>query len=148
MAGTSSAMTKEVMAVMYRATLGGTRYGFDDLKTLLARATPLRSGDRLAGIAADSAEQRVAAQYALADVPLKTFLDDLVVAYEIDEVTRLIIDSHDKAAFAPIAHLTVGSFRDWLLSDEATREALTLIGPRVTPERAAAVSKICAPHEL
>ena len=141
-------MTKEVMAVMYRATLGGTRYGFDDLKTLLARATPLRSGDRLAGIAADSAEQRVAAQYALADVPLKTFLDDLVVAYEIDEVTRLIIDSHDKAAFAPIAHLTVGSFRDWLLSDEATREALTLIGPGVTPEMAAAVSKICALQDL
>jgi ethanolamine ammonia-lyase large subunit len=148
MAGTSSAMTKEVMAVMYRATLGGTRYGFDDLKTLLARATPLRSGDRLAGIAADSAEQRVAAQYALADVPLKTFLDDLVVAYEIDDITRLIIDSHDKTAFAPIAHLTVGGFRDWLLSDEATRETLSAIAPGVTAEMAAAVSKICALQDL
>jgi len=148
MAGTSSAMTKEVMAVMYRATLGGTRYGFDDLKTLLARATPLRSGDRLAGIAADSAEQRVAAQYALADVPLKTFLDDLVVAYEIDDITRLIIDSHDKTAFAPIAHLTVGGFRDWLLSDEATRETLSAIALGVTAEMAAAVSKICALQDL
>jgi len=148
MAGTSSAMTKEVMAVMYRATLGGTQYGFDDLKTLLARATPLRSGDRLAGIAADSAEQRVAAQYALADVPLKTFLDDLVVAYEIDDITRLIIDSHDKTAVAPIAHLTVGGFRDWLLSDEATRETLSAIAPGVTAEMAAAVSKICALQDL
>jgi len=148
MAGTSPAMTKEVMAVMYRATLGGTQYGFDDLKTLLARATPLRSGDRLAGIAADSAEQRVAAQYALADVPLKTFLDDLVVAYEIDDITRLIIDSHDKTAFAPIAHLTVGGFRDWLLSDEATRETLSAIALGVTAEMAAAVSKICALQDL
>jgi ethanolamine ammonia-lyase large subunit len=133
---------------MYRTTLGGTHYVFDDLKTLLARATPLRSGDQLAGIAADSAEQRVAAQYALADVPLKTFLDDLVVAYEIDDVTRLIIDSHDKAAFAPVARLTVGGFRDWLLSDEATCEALTAIAPGVTPEMAAAVSKICALQDL
>jgi ethanolamine ammonia-lyase large subunit len=133
---------------MYRATLGGTQYVFDDLKTLLARATPLRSGDQLAGIAAESAEQRVAAQYALADLPLKTFLDDLVIAYEIDDVTRLIIDSHDKAAFAPIAHLTVGGFRDWLLSDEATGEALTAIAPGVTPEMAAAVSKICALQDL
>ncbi len=133
---------------MYRAALSGTQYGFDDLKTLLARATPLRSGDQLAGIAADSAEQRVAAQYALADLPLKTFLDDLVIAYEIDDVTRLIIDGHDKAAFASIAHLTVGGFRDWLLSDEATGEALTSIAPGVTPEMAAAVSKICALQDL
>jgi ethanolamine ammonia-lyase large subunit len=133
---------------MYHATLGGTNYAFDDLKTLLAKATPLRSGDQLAGIAAESAEQRVAAQYALADVPLKTFLDDLVIAYEIDDVTRLIVDSHDKSAFAPIACLTVGGFRDWLLSDEATGEALTAIASGVTPEMAAAVSKICALQDL
>jgi ethanolamine ammonia-lyase large subunit len=133
---------------MYRATLGATQYVFDDLKTLLAKATPLRSGDRLAGIAAESAEQRVAAQYALADVPLKTLLEDLVIPYEIDDVTRLIVDTHDKAAFAPIAHLTVGGFRDWLLSDDATREALAAIAPGITPEMAAAVSKLCALQDL
>jgi ethanolamine ammonia-lyase large subunit len=133
---------------MYRATFGATRHVFDDLKTLLARATPLRSGDQLAGIAAESAKQRVAAQYALADVPLKTFLEDLVIPYEIDDVTRLIVDTHDKAAFAPIAHLTVGGFRDWLLSDDATREALAVIAPGVTPEMAAAVSKLCALQDL
>ena len=133
---------------MYRATLGGTQYAFGDLKTLLAKATPLRSGDRLAGIAAESAEQRVAAQYALADVPLAAFLDDLVIPYEVDDVTRLIIDSHNKAAFAPIAHLTVGSFRDWLLSDEATRETLAEIAQGVAPEMAAAVTKICALQDL
>src|SRR4051812_19832301 len=107
---------------MYRATLGATNYLFDDLKMLLAKATPLRSGDQLAGIAADSAEQRVAAQHALADVPLVAFLDDLVIPYEDDDVTRLIVDTHDKPAFAAIAHLTVGGFRDWLLSDDATRD--------------------------
>ncbi len=133
---------------MYRVTLGGTEYVFDDLRTLLARATPLRSGDQLAGIAAESAEQRVAAQYALADVPLPKFLDDLVIPYEIDDVSRLIIDTHDKAAFAPIAHLTVGGFRDWLLSDEATRDVLEAIAPGVTPEMAAAASKLCALQDL
>jgi ethanolamine ammonia-lyase large subunit len=133
---------------MYRATLGASKYVFEDLKTLLAKATPLRSGDQLAGLAAENAEQRVAAQYALADVPLKSFLEDLVIPYEIDEVTRLIIDSHDSTAFAPIAHLTVGGFRDWLLSDDATREALAEIAPGVTPEMAAAVSKICALQDL
>ena len=133
---------------MYRATLGASNYVFEDLKTLLAKATPLRSGDQLAGLAAENAEQRVAAQYALADVPLKSFLEDLVISYEIDEVTRLIIDSHDSTAFAPIAHLTAGGFRDWLLSDDATREALAEIAPGVTPEMAAAVSKICALQDL
>jgi ethanolamine ammonia-lyase large subunit len=133
---------------MYRATLGASKYVFEDLKTLLAKATPLRSGDQLAGLAAENAEQRVAAQYALADVPLKSFLEDLVIPYEIDEVTRLIIDSHDSTAFAPIAHLTVGGFRDWLLSDDATREALAEIAPGVTPEMAAGVSKICALQDL
>jgi len=133
---------------MYRATLGATNYVFDDLKTLLARATPLRSGDQLAGIAADSAEQRVAAQYALADVPLAAFLDDPVIPYETDDITRLIIDTHDKSAFVPIADLTVGGFRDWLLSDNPTLEALAAIAPGVTPEMAAAVSKLCALQDL
>src|ERR1700709_456571 len=102
---------------MYRATVGAAVYVFDDLKTLLAKASPLRSGDQLAGLVADTSEQRAAAQFALADVPLATFLQDLVIPYEADEVTRLIVDGHDSAAFAPIAHLTVGGFRDWLLCD-------------------------------
>ena len=97
---------------MYAATIGARRYAFPDLKTLLARASPLRSGDQLAGVAAESGEERVAAQYTLADLPLATFLDEAVVPYETDEVTRLIVDSHDKAAFAAVAHLTVGGLRD------------------------------------
>ena len=105
---------------MYSATIGSSRYVFPDLKTLLAKASPLRSGDVLAGVAATSGEERVAAQYALADLPLAGFLDDPVIPYESDEVTRLIVDSHDRAAFAPIAHLTVGGLRDWLLSDAST----------------------------
>ncbi len=100
---------------MHAVAIGGTRYAFPDLKTLLAKASPARSGDRLAGVCAASAEERVAAQMALADVPLARFLDEAVVPYEDDEVTRLIIDTHDSGAFAPIAHLTVGGFRDWLL---------------------------------
>ena len=91
---------------MYAATLGGQRHVFGDLKTLMAQATPLRSGDVLAGVAAPSNEVRVAAQFALADLPLRRFLDEAVVPYEIDDVTRLIIDTHDAVAFAPVSHLT------------------------------------------
>ena len=133
---------------MYGATIGVRRYAFGDLKTLLAKASPLRSGDQLAGIAAETGEERVAAQYALADLPLTTFLHDHVVPYEDDEVTRLIVDTHDRAAFAPIAHLTVGGFRDWLLSDEATAPVLAALAPGVTPEMAAAVSKISRLQDL
>src|SRR3954471_16966181 len=117
---------------MYRATLGHQLYVFDDLKTLLAQATPLRSGDRLAGIAAPTHEARVAAQFALADVPLPRFLDEAVVPYEADDVTRLIIDTHDAAAFAPVSHLTVGGFRDFLLSDAATPDVLAALAPGIT----------------
>jgi ethanolamine ammonia-lyase large subunit len=133
---------------MYRATIGQRRYVFGDLKTLLGKASPLRSGDQLAGVAAESGEERVAAQFALADLPLRTFLADAVVPYETDEVTRLIADSHDPAAFAPIAHLTVGGFRDWLLADTTTPEILTALAPGVTPEMAAAVSKISRLQDL
>ena len=101
----------------YAYTLGQTVYRFADLKDLLAKATPLRSGDVLAGIAAATAEERMAARMALADLPLKRFLDEAVVPYEEDEVTRLIVDTHDAGAFAPVAHLTVGDFRNWLLAD-------------------------------
>src|ERR1700754_1726846 len=114
---------------MYSATIGTRRYVFPNLVTLLAKASPLRSGDVLAGIAAETGEERVAAQFALADLPLATFLDDQVVPYDIDEVTRLIIDTHDPRAFAPIASLTVGGFRDWLLSDEATSPMLAALAP-------------------
>ncbi len=134
-------------AAPHAATVNGTRYTFDSLRTLLARATPLRSGDMLAGLAAESASERVAAQLALADLPLRAFLNEAVVPYEADEITRLIIDSHDAAAFAPIAHLTIGGFRDWLLA-EATTETLTALRPGLTPEMVAAVSKICRLQDL
>src|SRR5215212_1924218 len=111
----------------YRHTIDSTTYVFDGLRDLLAKATPPRSGDRLAGIAADSAAQTIAARIALADVPLKQFLQETVIPYEDDEVTRLIVDSHDAAAFAAISSLTVGAFRDWLLSDAATPQSLRLL---------------------
>ncbi len=133
---------------MYAATIGGTRYSFPDLRALLARASPARSGDRLAGIAAANAEERVAAQMALADLPLVTFLTEAVVPYEDDEVTRLIVDTHDRQAFAPVSHLTVGGLRDWLLSDAATSEALGALAPGLTPEMVAAVSKLCRLQDL
>src|SRR5262249_9523016 len=133
---------------MHAVAIDGTRYAFSDLKDLLAKASPPRSGDRLAGIAAQSAAERVAAQMALADLPLATFLDEAVVPYEDDEVTRLIIDTHDAAAFAPIAHLTVGGFRDWLLGDSATTDTLSALARGITPEMAAAVAKICRNQDL
>ena len=134
------------MPLPYAHTLRGTRYAFDDLRTLLARASPFRSGDALAGLSAASAAERVAAQMALADVPLASILAEPVVAYEADEVTRLIIDGHDPVAFAPIASLTVGEFREFLLTAEP--EALTAIRAAVTPEMAAAVSKLMRLQDL
>jgi ethanolamine ammonia-lyase large subunit len=133
---------------MYRETIGTRRYTFHNLRTLLAKATPLRSGDRLAGLAAETGEERVAAQHALADLPLANFLNEPVVPYETDEVTRLIIDTHDRAAFAPIAHLTVGGLRDWLLSDEATTPVLAALAGGLTPEMTAAVCKISRLQDL
>jgi ethanolamine ammonia-lyase large subunit len=132
----------------YRHTLHGNVYLFDDLKTLLARASPARSGDLLAGVAAASERERVVARMALAEVPLHRFLDEALVPYEDDEVTRLIVDTHDREAFSDIAGLTVGEFRDWLLSDAATTEVLTRIAPGVTPEMAAAVSKLMRNQDL
>jgi len=119
-----------------------------NLRELLAKASPLRSGDELAGVAAANAEQRARAQMALADVPLKAFLAEPVIPYEEDDVTRLICDSHDAAAFSPVAHLTVGEFRDWLLSEQATTARLTALAPGLTPEMAAAVSKIMRLQDL
>ena len=130
----------------YYSTIGARRYRFDDLKSLLARASPERSGDFLAGIAAASAEERVAARMALADLPLSVFLEQALIPYEEDEVTRLIVDSHDALAFRELSSLTVGSFRDWLLSADSV--ALTRIAPAVTPEMAAAVSKLMRNQDL
>jgi ethanolamine ammonia-lyase large subunit len=142
----------------YRHTIRGVTYLFDDLRTLLAKASPPRSGDELAGIAALSAAERVAAQMALADLPLAQFLAEAVIPYEEDEVTRLIIDSHSRdshdgdshggAAFAPLASLTVGEFRDWLLEEETTGELLASLAQAFTPEMVAAVSKLMRVQDL
>jgi ethanolamine ammonia-lyase large subunit len=134
--------------MVYRHALSATTYVFDDLRDLLAKATPPRSGDRLAGIAADSAEQMIAARIALADVPLKQFLHETVIPYEGDEITRLIVDTHDPIAFAAVSSLTVGAFRDWLLSDAATTSVLGKLARGITPEMAAAVSKLMRNQDL
>ena len=133
---------------MYSIDVRGTRYRFDDLKSLMAKATPLRSGDCLAGLAAESAVERVAAQMLLADLPLARFLEEPLIPYEDDEVTRLIVDTHDEKAFAPVASFTVGEFRDWLLSDSATGTALADLKAGITPEMAAAVTKISRNQDL
>ena len=132
----------------YTHTAGTRTYGFRDLKDLMAKATPLRAGDQLAGVAAESAEQRVVAQMALAELPLTRFLDEAVVPYEDDEVTRLILDGHDAQAFAPVRHLTVGDFRNWLLGDDADSVTLARLAPGLMPEMVAAVSKIMRNQDL
>ncbi len=132
----------------FATTIGKTRHNFATLGELMAKATPHRSGDVLAGVAAASAEERIAAQLCLADVPLARFLEDLLIPYETDEVTRLIIDTHDRAAFAPVAGLTVGQFRDWLLRYETDSATLTALSPGLTPEMVAAVSKLMGNQDL
>lgn len=132
----------------YKHTLGVQTYEFCDLKEVMAKASPARSGDYLAGVAAATYVERMAARMCLADVPLTQFLQELLISYESDEVTRLIIDTHDKKAFAEISHLTVADFRNWLLSDIATTETLTRVAPGITPEMAAAVSKLMRNQDL
>ncbi|WP_133862173.1 MULTISPECIES: ethanolamine ammonia-lyase subunit EutB [Pseudomonas] len=132
----------------FQHSVGGQTWRFADLKELLAKATPARSGDVLAGVAAGSDVERVAAQMALAELPLKHFLSEAVIPYEADEVTRLILDSHDAQAFAPVAHLTVGGFRDWLLGTTADEASLAALAPGLTPEMVAAVSKIMRIQDL
>jgi ethanolamine ammonia-lyase large subunit len=133
---------------MYKSTANHLTYDFKTLANLMAKASPPRSGDYLAGLAAVNNLERVAAQWALAELPLKHFLTEVVVPYENDEVTRLIIDDHDSAAFTAISHLTVGDFRNWLLSEQATTAALTAIAKGLTPEMVAAVSKIMRIQDL
>jgi ethanolamine ammonia-lyase large subunit len=132
----------------YRHTVAGRQWVFADLKEVMAKATPPRSGDMLAGIAAGSMEESVAARMCLADVPLATFLDEPLVPYETDEVTRLVIDTHDRLAFRPVASMTVGDFRDFLLSERATSAVLADLAPGITPEMAAAVSKLMRNQDL
>lgn len=134
--------------MLYQQTIRNFTYRFDNLKVLLAKATPARSGDFLAGIAAESALERVAAQMALAELPLRIFLTEAVIPYETDEVTRLIIDSHDKDAFASVSHLTVGDFRNYLLSPQATPDTLKALAPGLMPEMVAAVSKLMRIQDL
>jgi len=136
------------LPMAYRSTIQNIGYTFPNLATLLAKASPLRSGDVLAGLAASTYIERVAAQMALADVPLKTFLNEVVIPYEKDEVTRLIIDHHNTAAFEPIAHFTAGQLRDWLLSDEADTQSIRAVSNGITPEMAAAVSKLMRNQDL
>ncbi|MET4050433.1 ethanolamine ammonia-lyase [Rhodococcus sp. 1163] len=135
----------------YTQQISGTTYQFDSLVELMAKATPLRSGDELAGCAAQSDAERAAAQWALSEVSLGVFLQDLLVPYETDEVTRLIIDSHDRVAFGAVSHLTVGGLRDWLLHTAASTSAaatLRAVAPGLTPEMVAAVSKIMRNQDL
>jgi ethanolamine ammonia-lyase large subunit len=134
--------------MQYRCTLSHHNYVFKDLKTLLAKATPLRSGDVLAGVAAHNNQERIAAQWILADVPLKTFLNEAIIPYEIDDVTRLIFDTHEAKSFSLISHFTVGELRDWLLSDEADTKTLQQLTTGLTPEMVAAVSKLMRNQDL
>lgn len=132
----------------YASTFQGERHRFTDLREVLAKASPRRSGDELAGLAAESDAQRVAARALLAELPLRRFLDEPLVAYETDEVTRLILDTHDAARFAAVSHMTLGDFRDWLLSYEADGAQLAQLAPAITPEMAAAVSKLMRNQDL
>ena len=134
--------------MIYKHTLGLQTYEFRDLKDVMAKASPARSGDYLAGVAAATYVERMAARMCLAEVPLTQFLQELLIPYEQDEITRLIIDTHDKKAFTEISHLTVADFRNWLLSDLATTEALARVAPGITPEMAAAVSKLMRNQDL
>jgi ethanolamine ammonia-lyase large subunit len=132
----------------WTCNVGGRSHTFGSLRELMAKATPHRSGDVLAGVAASSSEERVAAQHCLAEVPLRRFLEDPLVPYESDEVSRLIIDTHDAAAFAPVSSLAVGEFRDWLLRYETDGPLLAALGPGLTPEMVAAVSKLMGNQDL
>lgn len=132
----------------YATTIEGTRFTFPDLRSLLAKATPERSGDQLAGLCAEGPVERLAAQIALADLPLKTFLAEELIPSDKDEVSDLIARRHDAAAFAPVSSLTVGAFREWLLAPAADARALAALSPGLTPEMVAAVSKICRLQDL
>jgi len=131
----------------FRIDLSGTRFVFSSVKDLLAKASPHRSGDALAGLAADGPIERLAAQSCLADVPLKAFLDD-VLEVDGDAVSALIAAQHDPSALAPVASLTVGELRDWLLDPATSGADIKALKWGLTPEMVAAVSKIMRPQDL
>ncbi|MEM8569114.1 MAG: ethanolamine ammonia-lyase subunit EutB [Bacteroidota bacterium] len=132
----------------YQESVGNFTYSFNDLKQVMAKATPEKSGDVMAGIAAENEKERIAARLILAGVPLQQFLEDQLLPYESDSVTRMILDTHDVTAFSPVAHLTVGEFRDWLLHYETDGEKIKMISSGLTPEMVAAVSKIMSNQDL
>jgi len=132
----------------YSAVVGTRRYNFADLKAVLAKASPARSGDALAGLIAESAGERMAARLVLADLPVRRFVDEALIPYESDEVTRLIVDEHDATAFAPLAAQTVGEFREWLLAETTGEAQLAAVAPGIMPEMAAAVSKLMRNQDL
>ncbi|MEM6814531.1 MAG: ethanolamine ammonia-lyase subunit EutB, partial [Bacteroidota bacterium] len=132
----------------YRFTIAQQQYDFPDLKSVMAKATPFRTGDALSGLAAESNKQRVAAQFVLSELPLKSFLEEPLIPYEEDEVTRLILDHHDEEAFAQISGFTIGDLRDWLLTDVADQKRLKQISKGLTPEMVAAVAKIMRNQDL
>ncbi|MCB1171531.1 MAG: ethanolamine ammonia-lyase subunit EutB, partial [Leptospiraceae bacterium] len=122
--------------------LGHNHFSFPDLKTLMAKASPARSGDYLAGLGAQSDEERAAAQMVLADVPLSHFIEEPLISPELDNISRLILEDLDSEAGAQINSLSVGDFRNWLLSEKTTGEDIRRIRPGLMPEMVAAVSKI------
>jgi ethanolamine ammonia-lyase large subunit len=132
----------------FRKSLGSRSYVFADLRSLMAKASPLRSGDCLSGVAAATSEERIAAALILAEVPLKRFLDEPLIPYEEDEVTRVILDDHQPDAFARLSGLTVGDLRNWLLSDAVGTEDLAQVARGLTPEMVAAVSKLMRNQDL
>lgn len=132
----------------YKYTIDQTVYSFPDLKSVLAKASPFRTGDALAGLAAESNMERIAAQCALSEIPLKDFLNEAIVPYEKDEVTRLIMDTHDAVAFQEISGFTVGDFRNWLLTHEVDSQKLQTVSKGLTPEMVAAVSKLMRNQDL
>ncbi len=145
------AAAEERPEMKYHQQVSGVTYSFDGLVEVMAKATPLRSGDQLAGCAAEHDGERAAAAWVLADLPLDIFLNQELVPYETDEVTRLIMDSHDRQAFSEISHLTVGGLRDWLMDTSAhdhSAERLAAVAPGLTPEMVAAVSKIMRNQDL
>jgi ethanolamine ammonia-lyase large subunit len=133
---------------MYKEIFGHKTYQFNDLKTVLAKASSKKSGDELAGISANSEEERVAARFVLSRIPLSRFLVEEIIPYDEDEVTRLIFDDHDKIAFSEISHLTVGDFRNWLLNEKTDSDAIRRVSKGITPEMAAAVSKLMRISDL
>lgn len=129
-------------------TIRGERFVFDDLRDLFARANEPKAGDQLAGIAAQSMRERAAARRVLADLSLREIVDHPVIDPTQDEVSRLIVESHDREAFAAIADFSVGQFREWLLDDSTDGEAIAAVRAGITPEVAASTARLMGNLDL